>query len=1034
MAARSVTVAALQHRPRQAVLVVVLSAVVTAAAVLGPLYARSVEQSVLRNVVAEASPTQRTLVVADASDEPAAPRQLARTVRGAIPPQFGTPVGGAETPVQLATPGGDGVQARLTSRDGLCAHLTVTAGRCVRAAGEVLVSRRSAAITGLEPGASVTMTAGNPDAGGVRSRATVVGLYESIDVTTPYWAGRAQPPAAPEAAVGEQSALTIDEVFTTWPTLAAEPWPGLRTHLDIGLRPDRLDLDRMAEVQAATAEVDALAATVGAAASSKIGPLLDSTTVQRDQARSVIPLLAVQLAVLGIVVLAFVCAAATEQRRPEIALARLRGHGTFGAALLLLRELGVLVLAGTVLGAALGWLVAIGAAALWLQPGVGVEIRWAVGAAALASLVAGLLAIIAAGTPTLRQPLTSLLRRVPPRASTLQVGLVEGAVVAAAAAGVATLLTGDGGPIALLAPGLLAIAGGLLLAQATIPTAGPLARLALRRGRVSWALAGLQIARRPALRRLIAIVTVACALLVFAVDAWSVADRNRTTRAELEAGAPVVLTVDADSSLALRQAVLDIDPDGTFATPVVTVSSLTEVGPRTTAVEPAAFARIARWGDDDRRPASKALTSITPTLPAPIEITGDRVEVEATFASRGLSRELDGPDPELGGPLRLSLGISDRAGVGRQVDIGRLREGRGTYRADIDCEQGCHLEQVVVNRTFGDFVDAQVSLDVLRLRAGTAGALADVDLDNETVGSWDALPWRPDAFTDSFVDAGDTLALSGVSFGVPVAAQRGTRPVMPAALVAGDLPPLPADPSQPDTRVLAQDLATDDVAYEVVGRLPQIPRSGTKGVLVDLASLVTGPSGSPAQTSYDVWLAADDPDREQALRRDLADHGLHVVSRDTTGAHATAFASEGPTLALRLALLAGLVAVVLAAAVLVVGVATSGASRARDLAGLRIVGVPASTVRTASVREHLVVAVLGVLAGGVLGLAAAQAALPDVPLFAVAAVKLPVVLDPAWEAVALTIGACLVVLCAVSVVVGRALAAAAVPARLREGR
>ena len=125
---------------------------------------------------------------------------------------------------------------------------------------------------------------------------------------------------------------------------------------------------------------------------------------------------------------------------------------------------------------------------------------------------------------------------------------------------------------------------------------------------------------------------------------------------------------------------------------------------------------------------------------------------------------------------------------------------------------------------------------------------------------------------------------------------------------------------------------------------------------------------------------------------------------------------------------------VLAAAVLVVGVATSGASRARDLAGLRIVGVPATTVRTASVREHLVVAVLGVLAGGVLGLVAAQAALPDVPLFAVAAPRLPVVLDPAWERSPVTIVACLVLLCAVSVVVGRALAAAAVPARLREGR
>ena len=284
------------------------------------------------------------------------------------------------------------------------------------------------------------------------------------------------------------------------------------------------------------------------------------------------------------------------------------------------------------------------------------------------------------------------------------------------------------------------------------------------------------------------------------------------------------------------------------------------------------------------------------------------------------------------------------------------------------------------------------------------------------------------------MDAGPTLKVSGTSFGVPVTAQRQDRPVVPVALWTGNLPELPATPSRVGTHVLAQDLGTGDAAFRIVGAVPQIPRSGTKGVLVDLAALETGPSGSPAQTSYDVWLAEDDPDREQALRRDLADHGLHVLSRDTADEHSLAFASEGPTLALRLALLAGLVAVVLAAAVLVVGVATSGASRARDLAGLRIVGVPASTVRSASIREHLVVAVLGVLAGSFLGLAAAQAALPDVPLFAVAAAKLPVVLDPAWGPVLVTIAGCLVVLCAVSVVVGRSLAAAAVPERLREGR
>ncbi len=1034
MAAGSVTAAALRHRPRQAVLIVVLSAIVTAAAALGPLYARAVEQSVLRNVVADAEAADSTLVVVDAADRPSSPRRLARVVRRQVPAQFGAPVGGAEAPVRLTAPGADDVRGRLTSRAGLCAHLTVSAGRCLRGPGEILVSGRSAVVTELAPGSAVTLVGGDPANGGVRTRATVVGLYEAIDVSAPYWAGRGQAPTAARPTVEDQSARTIDDVFTGWSTLAAQPWPELRSHLDLRLRADRMDLDTVPTVRSATAAVDAQAGTIGASASSGIGPLLDSTATQRDQARTVIPLLAVQLAVLGIVVLAFVCAAATEQRRPEIALARLRGHGTIGAGVMLLRELGVLVLAGTLLGTALGWLTGWVATRLWLEPGVVPEAGWPLAAAVGASLVAGLLAIMAASTPNLRQPLTSLLRRVPPRASTLRVGLVEGAVVAAAAAGVATLLTGDGGPIALLAPGLLAIAGGLLLAQATIPAAGPLARLALRRGRLPWALAGLQIARRPALRRLIAIITVACALLVFAVDAWAVAERNRTTRAEIEAGAPVVLTVDADSSLALRDALLDIDPNGRFATPVVTVSSATEVGPRTTAVEPAAFARIARWGRSDGRPTAQQLAEISPPRPAPIEVRGDRVEVDAGFAVRGLPPVRGEPEPRLGGPVRLSLGLSDATGVTRQVELGRLREGRHTYRAAIDCTRGCRLDQVVANRTFGDFVDALVELEVRGLRAGTAGRLAAVDLDNEELGSWEALPWRADAVDDAFVDAGPTLKLRGTSFGVPVAAQRQDRPVVPAALWTGNLPELPFTPSRVGPHVLAQDVGTGDVAVKIVGEVPRIPRSGSRGVLVDLAAVVTGPSAAPAQTSYEVWLAADDPTRETALRRDLADHGLQVVTRDTVAKHAEHFASEGPTLALRLALLAGMVAVVLGAAVLVVGVATSGASRARDLAGLRLVGVPAAAVRAASVREHLVVAVLGVLAGSALGLVAAQAALPDIPLFATSATRLPLVLGPAWRPVLGTVAGCLVLLCAVSVVVGRALAASAVPARLREGR
>jgi hypothetical protein len=73
-----------------------------------------------------------------------------------------------------------------------------------------------------------------------------------------------------------------------------------------------------------------------------------------------------------------------------------------------------------------------------------------------------------------------------------------------------------------------------------------------------------------------------------------------------------------------------------------------------------------------------------------------------------------------------------------------------------------------------------------------------------------------------------------------------------------------------------------------------------------------------------------------------------------------------------------------------------------------------------------------VLAGSGLGLLAAQAALPDLPVAATRSALLPVVLAPAWGPVAATVGLCLLLLGAVSIAVGRALAASGTPARLRE--
>jgi hypothetical protein len=1003
MAAGSVTVAALRSRPRQALLVAALSAVVTAAAALGPLYARAVEQSVVRHAVAVGAPR---LVVADESTPVAAPGELAAALR--LPPELGSPIGGSDAPVRV----GD-VGARLTAREDVCRHVRITDGRCPGAAGEVLVSRRTAQLLKTGSGRLLPLTGDR-----VSAKATVVGTYDSLDAADPYWAGRT---TSTSDAEGRR---VVDDLLTTPETLTATAWPELHSHLDVPLVAQRVDLRRLAGLRADLRDVDAQASRLGAFATSGIPALLDGTSSQRSSSRSVVLLLTVQLCVLGLVVLGFVGAAVTEQRRPEIALARLRGLGATGAGGMVLREVGLLLLAGAAAGTALAVAVGRLAALRWLEDGVPLEVGRPVLLAVVAAFVAGLLAVTAAAAPTLRQPLTSLLRRVPPRSSALRVGLVEGAVAAAAAAGVVTLLAGERGAVALLAPGLLAVAGGLLLSQLVVPVSARLGRRALRAGRVPSGLAYVQLARRPALRRLIAIVTVACALLVFAVDTWSVAARNRTTRSEVEAGAAVVLTTDAGDASTLRAAVLAADPEGTFATPVVTARSATEVGPRTLAVEPASFAGIAQWGPAGNRPDLRQLAPLTPETVDPVRLPAGTESLQVTVSFR--STPLPRPINFQGDPQGISLVVVFRRPNGNveYVPFGVLRQGRGTYSGRLPCPD-CTLAGFVIERRFGDSYPITWAATIEQVRAGAT----TVDLGPATDAAWQVLPSTGGPTTATIRP---TLVLADAESTDSAEVRRGNVPAVTPALVAGAVP----EPfrSSPDTRsdlAVAPDASGGDHLYAVVDRLRLVPRSGTRTVLTSLQALGGG-GASGGRTTYEVWLGADDAGREKRLRDVLGERRLQVIGRDTTDAHRDAFGREGPPLALRLALLAGLVALLLAAAVLVVGIATSGTGRGRDLAGLRVVGTSAALLRRACVREHLVVALLGVLAGSGLGLLAAQAALPDLPVAATRSALLPVVLAPAWGPVAATVGLCLLLLCAVSIAVGRALAASGTPARLRE--
>ena len=135
---------------------------------------------------------------------------------------------------------------------------------------------------------------------------------------------------------------------------------------------------------------------------------------------------------------------------------------------------------------------------------------------------------------------------------------------------------------------------------------------------------------------------------------------------------------------------------------------------------------------------------------------------------------------------------------------------------------------------------------------------------------------------------------------------------------------------------------------------------------------------------------------------------------------------------LQLAALIGAAALLIALLVLVVSAVSSWRFRTRDLAALRMAGVPSRSIGTMSVAAQLPAVLVGVAAGTAAGLYGAQLALPIVPLFAEAPLVSTLDLGVAWGAVLAAALASLVVLGLGGVLIGRAMARRSELRRLRE--
>nr|WP_257908223.1 hypothetical protein [Janibacter limosus] len=115
----------------------------------------------------------------------------------------------------------------------------------------------------------------------------------------------------------------------------------------------------------------------------------------------------------------------------------------------------------------------------------------------------------------------------------------------------------------------------------------------MRRGQVAAAIAGHAIGRRPAARRVLVVTTVATAVAVFRANAVVVADRNRMARAELETGAPAVVTVDSPSAPALIAAADALEEHDIAAAPVAMIRPRDRGAAATMATDPQRLLEVA---------------------------------------------------------------------------------------------------------------------------------------------------------------------------------------------------------------------------------------------------------------------------------------------------------------------------------------------------------------------------------------------------------------------------------------------------------
>ena len=1037
----------LWFRRSTALIVLVLATVASAASVVAPLYSRAAEASILRDTLRRADAF--TLSVQVTVPQAGGGAGLAEARDGAFMvnkvqsilthPAFGEPrlaYTGPGTYRPTAGPFKDNVVVGpVVERAGVCDHLPIVDGRCPTAPGEGLFTRRSLALVGAKIGGTVEVEleeSASVETGGTGGLAPVitvqvVGTTDPVPVESQYWAGRPYFSSFyPEAAVRSLESVppTADPVFMG-PGSAALGRITTYT-VDVPVLPLQVDLEDAAILRKQIRRLTDATSAYLVTADSQLPSALARADDGRELVRIAAPLAVTQLVLLSWWTLFLVVGSATEERSPELGLAKLRGLTARQTRRFGLAEVFLLLLIAAPLGTLIGYLAVRGSARRIFAPGTEVAFTWPVLGTVMIAVVGGLITAALSSRQVFRRPVSDLLRRVPPRRAGRGAGLIDGVVLVLAIAGVVQLVSDRGGqpsPVALLGPGMVAVAGGLLAARLLVRVARRRTTMSLTRGRAAGVVGWAGVARRPGTSRIASVLAVATCLLLVGVQAWTVAERNRVERSAAETGAEVVLQVRANDPRALLDAVRAADPDGGYAMAAVEVTTSAQE-PKLLAVDATRADRVLDWGAPDAGPSRSVRETLLPELADPVRLAPGRLAVTVDL------QELDSPSP-----LRLTARL-DANGTTERVELGQLRSGRHTYQAELPggcTADSCRLAALAVDHPGTDIESATATMLIESLALTPAGGGAAESLvDSFRVPA----AWRSGAPT---LGAPQVTIRPGEALRVEVHAPGGPF----AEIVRGDSPePLPAlvgKKAEPQSAEAGGGGVAETTGmsglptrFNAAAATDYVPRAGDDAVLVDL-DLALRLDSNATSGDRQVWLSRDDADAERQLRADLKQAGIVVAAREARGTLERVYAGDGAVLALRLLLVCGAAAVVVAVGALLVAAYVGRRQRAYEVAALRVVGLRRRTVRAFLLRENVGTVLVALVSGALAASIATWVVLPALPQFDDPSLFVEVRYAPDVAAAWAAIGGLGLLLVAVGLAVAVLQLHTGRPDRLREG-